>query len=128
MKNLIFSLITVTGVAHATQVTTVDYRELASQELNYLEQRGGPLTQKELEHIKQKAAHIVNLSHVRQLVAAIASKAMEKTVLVGASKDEIFDTTTADDIKLLANFVDFIHHRIRMAQLLYIRRKNGSNR
>ena len=109
IKNSFLSLIAITSMVHAAEQTIINHRELASQELNYLEQRGGPLTQEELEHIKQKAACIVNSSQLRNYIAAIATKAEEKSTLIGASRDEIFDTTTADDIKLLADCIDYMH-------------------
>jgi len=108
-KSYLLGLFTVVlGMNFITaQNAELGYTQKIQDALNLYEQKGGKLTQQELEKAKKQAREIIRPEQLQQLISTSSEKIKSKKTL--ESNQEILDLLDRDDIQIMIECINYIH-------------------
>ena len=109
MKKTLFIMLGLSISTLHTKQTVVDHKKAIRDQIEYLEQNGGnPITEQELQEIKQKAQDITNPTEARRLTLKVGMRILERSLLAEESDHQLIDQITPEDIAVAIEGITYL--------------------
>lgn len=107
MKKIMLLILGLNISSLYTKTAFIDHKKTIRDNIAYLEEKGGKLSEQELEEIKKKAQEIIQPDEAKRLTYKVGMRMLEKSLLAESADHHIGDNVTPEDISVVLEATEY---------------------